>query len=278
LTIRQARPRARGFGYPQSPEAAALADDARTRERADGGHGVGGQFPLLARELGDELSACAVVLARVVIVDRLLDQAALGDECIDGRGGGVSEAKEGLAVDLAHDSTVDLDARVGPDHLQVEHEPARPDCADHIAQDVHDVLGLYSSERPGEDDEVERVRFDLDLLARGDLVDDAVGKCHRQEAARPLHRFRVGIEGQHAGRLRGDPEREPAVAATELQHALVAEVSEAAQCCDVLTLGVEHAVDGAARFHGLGLYALRVVPRAPNFCALRRVSSNVERA
>jgi hypothetical protein len=27
-----------------------------------------------------------------------------------------------------------------------------------------------------------------------------------------------------------------------------------------------------------GLYALRVVPRAPNFCALRRVSSNFERA
>jgi hypothetical protein len=26
------------------------------------------------------------------------------------------------------------------------------------------------------------------------------------------------------------------------------------------------------------LYALTVVPRAPNFCALRRVSSNLERA
>jgi hypothetical protein len=29
---------------------------------------------------------------------------------------------------------------------------------------------------------------------------------------------------------------------------------------------------------GLGLYAFTVVPRAPNFCALRRVSSNFERA
>jgi hypothetical protein len=27
-----------------------------------------------------------------------------------------------------------------------------------------------------------------------------------------------------------------------------------------------------------GLYALTVVPRAPNFCALRRVSSNFDRA
>jgi hypothetical protein len=30
--------------------------------------------------------------------------------------------------------------------------------------------------------------------------------------------------------------------------------------------------------HDLGLNALVVVPRAPNFCALRRVSSNFERA
>jgi hypothetical protein len=30
--------------------------------------------------------------------------------------------------------------------------------------------------------------------------------------------------------------------------------------------------------HERGLYAFTVVPRAPNFCALRRVSSNFERA
>ena len=30
--------------------------------------------------------------------------------------------------------------------------------------------------------------------------------------------------------------------------------------------------------YGPGLHALTVVPRAPNFCALRRVSSNLERA
>src|SRR4051794_18198854 len=43
---------------------------------------------------------------------------------------------------------------------------------------------------------------------------------------------------------------------------------------DVRSLCVEH------RTHVLpaGLYAFKVVPRAPNFCALRRVSSNLERA
>jgi len=47
-----------------------------------------------------------------------------------------------LPVDLAYDSSVDLYARVGPDHLQVEHEASGLDCADHVAQDVHDVLRI----------------------------------------------------------------------------------------------------------------------------------------
>jgi hypothetical protein len=37
---------------------------------------------------------------------------------------------------------------------------------------------------------------------------------------------------------------------------------------------IENAIHGLA----VGLYALSVVPRAPNFCALWRVSSNFERA
>jgi len=38
-------------------------------------------------------------------------------------------------------------------------------------------------------------------------------------------------------------------------------------------LGIRAIYDGAA-----GLYAFVIVPRAPNFSALRRVSSNLERA
>jgi hypothetical protein len=40
----------------------------------------------------------------------------------------------------------------------------------------------------------------------------------------------------------------------------------------------EHPSKPRGRLQTLGLYALSVVPRAPNFCALRRVSSNFERA
>jgi hypothetical protein len=82
---------------------------------------------------------------------------------------------------------------------------------------VHDVLRLYSSERPGEDDEVEGVRFDLDLLPGGDLKGDAVGECRWQEATRPLDGLGVGIECEDADRLRGDSERQPAVAAAPVQ-------------------------------------------------------------
>jgi hypothetical protein len=37
-------------------------------------------------------------------------------------------------------------------------------------------------------------------------------------------------------------------------------------------------IEHAAHMRAADLYALMVVPRAPNFCALRRVSSNLERA
>jgi hypothetical protein len=58
----------------------------------------------------------------------------------------------------------DFDRRVRPDHLKVEHVSSRTDRPNHVAQDVHDVLRVDASERPGEDDEIERVRFELDLL------------------------------------------------------------------------------------------------------------------
>ena len=121
------------------------------------------------------------------------------------------------------------------------------------------------------------MRLDLDLLARGDLVGDALGEVTRQKTACSLDRLGVGIEGDHAGRHGSDPESQPTVAAAQLEDALVAEVCKPAQRREVSTLRVEHAPHRLGA-HEVRLYALRVVPRAPNFCALRRVSSNVERA
>lgn len=100
-----------------------------------------------------------------MVVGGLLDEAAGAHERVDGRGGGVGLPEERLAVDLTDELPVDLDARMGPDHLEIEHHPARPHCVDHVAEDVHDVPGFHSSERPRKDNEVERHWFDFDLPA-----------------------------------------------------------------------------------------------------------------
>ena len=52
------------------------------------------------------------------------------------------------------------------------------------------------------------------------------------------------------------------------------EVAQPTKRGKVRPLRVEH----ATHVRAAGLYAFTVVPRAPNFCAFRRVSSNFERA
>ena len=105
------------------------------------------------------------MLAHLVVVDRLLEQPPAGDERVDRRRRGVSGLEERLAVDFADELAVDFDEGVRPDHLQVEHEAPGLDCCDHLTQDVHDVLRIDSSERPGENDEIEGMWLELDLLA-----------------------------------------------------------------------------------------------------------------
>jgi len=59
---------------------------------------------------------------------------------------GVGLAEQWLAIDLAKDATAGFHDGVRPDDLQIEHEPSGLDAIDHVAQDVHDVLRLHSSE------------------------------------------------------------------------------------------------------------------------------------
>jgi hypothetical protein len=68
------------------------------------------------------------------------------------------------------------------------------------------------------------------------------------------------------------------VSATALEHALIPEVAQSPQRREVDALWIEVSADSSRHRRFAGLYALSVVPRAPNFCALRRVSSNFERA
>ena len=104
------------------------------------------QLSLLADKVVDELGSIGVVLADVMVVDGLLGKPSAGDEGVDCGGRRVGRPEKGLAVDLANDPPVDLDNGIRANHLQVEDQPTRPYCLDHVAQDVHDVLGLDSSE------------------------------------------------------------------------------------------------------------------------------------
>jgi hypothetical protein len=76
----------------------------------------------------------------------------------------------------------------------------------------------------------------------------------------------------------GDAECKAAVAAAELENAAVAEVGESTQRRDVGAFRIEQLRQRRLLMWVDDLYALRVVPRAPNLIALRRVSSNFERA
>jgi hypothetical protein len=109
--------------YSQAAEAAALANNARARHGPHDRYRGGRELPLLAGEVVYEIDAGAVVLADIVVVEGFLTETAIGDRRVNRRGG-VGEAEEWCAVDLAERAIVDLNARVGSDHLQVEHEPA----------------------------------------------------------------------------------------------------------------------------------------------------------
>ena len=109
------------------------------------------------------------------------------------------------------------------------------------AQDVHDVLGRHSSERPREDDEVVGGARDLDRPRGGRRVGDAAAKPGGQARARPRDRRLVGIEREDARCLFGDAEREAAVTAADLEHARAREVGDAPQRGEVRAFRVEDA-------------------------------------
>jgi hypothetical protein len=144
------------------------------------------------------------VLENVMVVDSLLDQLTGGYGCVDGCRGRVRLREEWLSVKLADESPADLDARVRSDHLEVEDEPTCLHRVDHMAQDVHDVLRLYSSQRPREDYEVERVGLDLDRLAGRDTIGDPFGEPRRKRAPRFVDRVGIRIEREHIRRVGSD--------------------------------------------------------------------------
>ena len=105
-----------------------------------------------------------IVLEHVVVIDCLVDEMARFDPCIDRPCRSVCPLKHRLAVYPGDDEPVSLNRWIRPDHLQIKDQPSGLDRFDRTTQDVHDVLRRHTSERPGEDNEIERTRLDLVLL------------------------------------------------------------------------------------------------------------------
>src|SRR3989442_5792956 len=101
----------RASEYAEASEPAPLSHDARLHQYTQAGQRFVGESPIPAGEIVDQISAVHIVLEHVVIVDRLLEEPARDDEAVDRRGGRVGFYEERLAVDLAQQLAVGLDAR-----------------------------------------------------------------------------------------------------------------------------------------------------------------------
>ena len=161
---------------PKSAEAAALPHQARAREDPQEWHRFGREPAFLGFPVFDELCAGGIVLGHVVVVGRFLLEQPLCDEQVDRCARGVGRVEQRGAVRYAEEASVQFDARMGPYHLQVERDPLGDERFSRAAQDVHDVLGLDSSERPGEHDDVVGRPGNLHFRRRPDLVGDAVAE------------------------------------------------------------------------------------------------------
>jgi hypothetical protein len=176
-----------------------------------------------------------------MVVDGLFDELTGGNGGVDRCRGRVRLREEWLPVKLADESPADLDARVRSDHLEVEDEPACLHCVDHMAQDVHDVLRLYSSQRPREDDEVERVRLDLDRVAGRNTIGDPFGEPWRKRPPRFVNRVGIRIEREHIRRVGSDTDCQAAVAAAKLEDILSAKVRQAVKRSEMRAFRIEDA-------------------------------------
>jgi hypothetical protein len=136
----------RGLSDSEPAKSAALANCARPGECEQVGHGPAGQRACLVGEIVDEFGPVLVVISDVVVICCFLDQSTGKDEIVNGRGCGVGFLEQRVAVDLAEHLTLDLDDRVRADYLEVENDSTGFDRFDHVAQDVHDVLQVDSSE------------------------------------------------------------------------------------------------------------------------------------
>ena len=81
----------------------------------------------------------------------------------------IDDTTEIAGVDESESALTCENREVDPQRVDVKREAARYECSVNLAQDVHDVLRLYSSERPGKERQVELALRELELGGVGNL-------------------------------------------------------------------------------------------------------------
>ncbi len=125
------------------------------------------------------------------------------------------------------------------DGMQVEHRPAGDQKLMDVAQGVHDALTFYSSQRPGEEREVEAPPRDVDLSCADGGEGDAIREVEWQSRAGGGDLVGIGIDGKHAcGRVRVT-KGQPAVTAPKLEHTEAVQRRKAGKRVGLGTLGID---------------------------------------
>lgn len=144
--------------HPEAPEAAALASATRPGDVSQFGRRLSERLALAALPVVDKVRAVCVVLEKVMVVDSLLDEPTGGYGGVDTAAAASAFAKSGSPSSSQTNRPSTSTRGFGLITWRSRTSPCL-DCVDQMAQDVHDVLRLHSSQRPREDHEVERVRL-----------------------------------------------------------------------------------------------------------------------
>ena len=125
------------------------------------------------------------------------------------------------------------------DRMQVEHRPAGDEKLMHVAQGVHDALTFDSSQRPGEEGEVEASPRDVDLSRADGGEGDAIREVEWQSRAGSRDLVGIGVDGEDGcGRVRV-AKGQPAVTAPELEHTEAVQRRNLRKCGGLGALGID---------------------------------------
>jgi hypothetical protein len=123
--------------------------------------------------------------------------------------------------------------------MQVEHRPAGDEKVMDVAQGVHDALTFDSSQRPGEEREVEAPPRGVDLSRADGSEADAICEAGWQSRAGSGDLVGIGIHGENAcGGVRV-AKGQPAVPAPKLEHTKAVQRRKAGKRVGFGTLGID---------------------------------------